>query len=146
MLLRITALAVSATAAAPSPALRVAALAAVTTAAAPPFITSKELRPAARRVQDFAECPVLTKIKKDDCGDVKDFEALPFCSDACLCKLRGNQIYGAFVLNHPVVLHAIDATPARWRGDAGSPPLDRARTAASSPRNDLVKNCARHTG
>ena len=43
---------------------------------------------------------MLTKIKKDDCGDVKDFEALPFCSDACLCKLRGNQIYGAFVLNH----------------------------------------------
>ena len=31
-------------------------------------------------------------------------------------------------------LHAIDATPARWRGDAGSSPLDRARTAASSPR------------
>ena len=48
MLLRVlTALA----AAAPSPALRVAALAAVTTAAAPPFITSKELRPAARRTQ-----------------------------------------------------------------------------------------------
>jgi len=36
--------------------------------------------------------------------------------------------------------HAIDATPARWRGDAGSSPLDRARTAAPSPRNDLVKN------
>ena len=52
MLLRITALAVVAgAAAAPSPALRVTALAAVTTAAAPPFITSKELRPAARRVQ-----------------------------------------------------------------------------------------------
>ena len=32
--------------------------------------------------------------------------------------------YGAFVLNHRVVLHAIDATPARWRGDAGSSPLD----------------------
>ena len=29
-----------------------------------------------------------------------------------------------------VVLHAIDAAPARWRGDAGSSPLDRARTAA----------------
>ena len=38
-----------------------------------------------------------------------------------------------------VVLHAIDATPARWRGDAGSSPLDRARTAVPSPRNDLVK-------
>ena len=32
-------------------------------------------------------------------------------------------------LNHRVDLHAIDATPARWRGTA---PLDRARTAASS--------------
>jgi hypothetical protein len=31
-----------------------------------------------------------------------------------------SNFYGAFVLNHRVVLHAIDATPARWRGDAGS--------------------------
>ena len=30
------------------------------------------------------------------------------------------------VLNHRVFLHAIDATPARWRGDAGSSPLDGA--------------------
>ena len=52
MLLRITALAVAASAmAAPSPALRVAALAAVTTATGPPFATSKELRPAARRTK-----------------------------------------------------------------------------------------------
>ena len=59
-----------------------------------------------------------------------------------------SKFYGAFVLNHRVVIHAIDATPAQWRGDAGSPPLDRARTAASSPRNDLVKIvvCTRHTG
>ena len=28
--------------------------------------------------------------------------------------------YGAFVLNRRVVLHAIDATPARWRGVAGT--------------------------
>ena len=55
-----------------------------------------------------------------------------------------SKFYGAFVLNHGVVLHAIDATPARWRGDAGSSPLDRARSAASSPRNDLVKNCRVH--
>ena len=52
--------------------------------------------------------------------------------------------YGAFVLNRRVYLHAIDATPARWRGDAGSSPLDGASTAASSPRNDLVKNCRAH--
>jgi hypothetical protein len=30
-----------------------------------------------------------------------------------------SKFYGAFVLNHRVVLHAIDATPARWHGDAG---------------------------
>jgi hypothetical protein len=59
-------------------------------------------------------------------------------------SLCGNQIDGAFVLNRRVDLHAIDATPARWRGDAGSSPLDGASTAASSPRNDLVKNCRVH--
>ena len=63
-------------------------------------------------------------------------------ADVALCVEI--KFYGAFVLNHRVVLHAIDATPARWRGDAGSSPLDRARTAASSPRNDLVKNCRVH--
>ena len=42
-----------------------------------------------------------------------------------------SKFYGAFVLNHRVVLHAIDATPARWRGDADSSPLDGASTAAS---------------
>ena len=42
-----------------------------------------------------------------------------------------SKFYGAFVLNHRVDLHAVDATPARWRGDAGSPPLDRTSTAAS---------------
>ena len=47
-----------------------------------------------------------------------------------LCELDGimcptvwkSKFYGAFVLNRRVVLHAIDATPARWR-------------AASSPSN-----------
>merc|ERR1711991_835097 len=34
--------------------------------------------------------------------------------------------------------------PARWRGGAGSSPLDGASTAASSPRNDLVKNYRVH--
>ena len=54
MLLRITGLAVVAAA-----------------AAAPPFVTATALRPAARGLQDFAECPVLTKIKKDDCTGVE---------------------------------------------------------------------------
>ena len=44
-----------------------------------------------------------------------------------------SNIYGAFVLNHRVDLHAIDAPPARWRGDDGSSSLDGASTAASSP-------------
>ena len=35
-------------------------------------------------------------------------------------------------LNHCVDLHAIDATPARWRGNAGSSPLDGASTADDS--------------
>ena len=42
---------------------------------------------------------------------------------------------------HP---HAIDATPARRRGDVGSSPLDGASAATSSPRNDLVKNYRVH--
>ena len=37
-------------------------------------------------------------------------------------------------------LHAIDATPARWRGDVGSSPLDGASAATSSPK------CTRYTG
>ena len=49
------------------------------------------------------------------------------------------KFYGAFVLNRCGDIHAIDATPARWRGDAGSSPLDRARTAASSPRNECTR-------
>jgi hypothetical protein len=53
-----------------------------------------------------------------------------------------SKCYDTSVLNLRVDLHAIDATPARWRGDAGSSPLDGASTAASSPRNDFVKNCA----
>ena len=38
-----------------------------------------------------------------------------------------SKFYGAFVLNHRVVLHAIDATPARCRSDAGSSPLECTR-------------------
>ena len=43
-----------------------------------------------------------------------------------------SKFYGAFVLNRRVVLHAIFMISARRRGDAGSSPLDRTRTAASS--------------
>ena len=57
-----------------------------------------------------------------------------------------SKFHGAFVLNRRVVLHAIDATPARWRGDAGSSPLDGADTAASSPRNAPDTLVDFHTG
>ena len=39
-----------------------------------------------------------------------------------------SKFYGAFLLNRRVDLHAIDATPARWRGGVGSSPLDGAST------------------
>ena len=55
-----------------------------------------------------------------------------------------NQIYGAFVLDRRVDLHAIDATPARWRGDARFLTARRSSAAASSPRNDLVENYRVH--
>ena len=54
------------------------------------------------------------------------------------------KFYGAFVLNRRVVLHAIDATLARWRGDAFSSPLDGASTAASSGAPDTLVDF--HTG
>ena len=41
-------------------------------------------------------------------------------------------------LNHD--LHAIDATPARWRAPGGLSPLDSVSTVAFSPWKDLVKN------
>ena len=55
------------------------------------------------------------------------------CASSKYKYLCGNQIYG-------VHLHAIDATPARRRGGAGFSPLDGARAAVSSPRDDFVNN------
>ena len=55
-----------------------------------------------------------------------------------------SKFHGAFVLNRRAVLHAIDATPARWLGDADSSPLDGTSAATPSPRHDLVKNCRVH--
>ena len=52
-------------------------------------------------------------------------------------KPSGNSLAATYV-EIKISRRAIDATPARWRGDAGSSPLDGASTAASSPRNDLV--------
>ena len=50
----------------------------------------------------------------------------------------------AAVAASSVARHAIDATPAGWRGDADSSPLNRPSTTASSPRNDFVKNYQVH--
>ena len=79
-------------------------------------------------------------------GALSKGEAAPFCKKWAKLDERSRKqlvescvkikIYGAFVLNRRVVLHAIGATPARRRGDAAPPP--------SSPRNDLVKNCRVH--
>ena len=69
--------------------------------------------------------------------NAKSVQATPASCAVCQPVWK-SKFYGAFVLNHRVVLHAIDATPARRRGGVNSSPLDRARTAASSPRNDLV--------
>jgi hypothetical protein len=55
-----------------------------------------------------------------------------------------SKFHGAFVLNRRVDLHAIDATPARRRGRVGLSRRGSASTAASSPRNDLVKNYGVH--
>ena len=48
------------------------------------------------------------------------------------------------MLNHRIVLHAIDVTPARWRGDAGCSPLDGTSAATPSPCTDTLVDF--HTG
>jgi len=56
-------------------------------------------------------------------------------------KLCGNQNFTArstFVLHRRVDLHAIDAMPARWRGGAGSSPLDGASTARPRHRREMT--------
>ena len=77
---------------------------------------------------------------------LKSVHGLLFAVSASVSAAMGVQLcenqkfYGAFVLNRRVDLHAIEATPARRRGGVDSSPLDGASTAASSSRNDLVKN------
>ena len=67
-------------------------------------------------------------------------------STAWLRTCGKSKFYGAFVLNHRVVLHAIDAMPARWRGDADS--SRRAPDAlvdfhtGSDPAGDVAPRCA----
>ena len=49
-----------------------------------------------------------------------------------------SKFYGAFVLNRRVDLHAIDATPNRWRGGAGSSPLVSTQVAFSFVTTDAI--------
>ena len=45
----------------------------------------------------------------------------------CMSSSAAIDVRGAFVVTPYVDLHAIDATPARWRGDAGSSPPERSQ-------------------
>ena len=63
--------------------------------------------------------------------------------DLLAVHLCGNQ-NSRRVLNRRVYLHAIDATPARWRGGVGLSPLDSVSMAVMSPRNDFVMNYRAH--
>jgi hypothetical protein len=57
-----------------------------------------------------------------------------------LVGVSGGEELGPVKKSNVAALFAIDAMPARRRGDAGSSPLDGASTAAPSPSNDVVKN------
>ena len=103
----------------------------------------EEARKAATAVYD--DSPIVAKAYASETREATfdDVAALDVVPERPLMQFQlsrpvwKSKFYGAFVLNRRVNLHAIDAMPARWRGDAGSSPLERARTAASSPRNDL---------
>jgi len=97
---------------------------------------------AKRRCYDCADASDQASVGDGQCDAANNVSPCWDGSDLC-----GNQILRNVLLNRCVYLHAIDATHARWRGDAGSSPLDGASMAASLPRNDIVKSyCTRHTG
>merc|ERR1712100_420043 len=71
-----------------------------------------------------AQLDAIMKRADEDDNCVIDYDE--FVKEApCCVEIK---LYGAFDL------HAIDATPARWRSDAGFSPLDGASTAASCTR------------
>ena len=72
-----------------------------------------------------AVCEHLNKKLDDDkAGRAMRLRDFTLAARALSGTVWKSKFYGAIVLNHRVVLHAIDATPARWRGDAGSSPLE----------------------
>ena len=89
-----------------------------------PLATDDEVATFERRARRFTR-----RLGPLSLGRLVDDRQRPILWYACDTVWK-SKFYGSFVLNHRVVLHAIDATPARWRGDAGSSPLDRARSAA----------------
>ena len=78
--------------------------------------SGKRTRPVFNRWKRPCSVPFVASARK---------ESVPFetVTSADLCEIQ----------NLRRVLHAIDATPARWRGAAGPSPLDGASAAASSP-------------
>ena len=87
-------------------------------------------------IESFRTPKQWAKMEREHANDKRKW-TLTRSNVTALSPVWKSKFYGAFVLNHRVVLHAIDATPARWRGGARSSPLDRARTASS---------CTRRTG
>ena len=129
---------------------RAARRAAVASAAAPRRCTARRTSTVGdnRVVRLQTEDPRMSKIvihngvvytSGQTAGDAGD--CVKAQTEATLAKVDAcveSSLRRVFVLNRRVHLHAIDATPARWRGVVGSSPLDGARAATSSPRNDLV--------
>ena len=84
-----------------------------------PLATDDEVATFERRARRFTR-----RLGPLSLGRLVDDRQRPILWYACDTVWK-SKFYGAFVLNHRVILHAIDATPARWRGDAGTPPLDQ---------------------
>ena len=59
-----------------------------------------------------------------------DSEGVPLHAFGRVAACVEIKILRRVLLNHRADLNAIDATPARWRGDVGSPPLDGASADA----------------
>ena len=66
----------------------------------------------------------LTKATRLFQGQVEGSESVATLKDGTLLTVDKYGLVRTCVLNRRVVLHAIDAPPARWRGDADSSPLE----------------------
>ena len=119
---------------------------------AAPTRASNELQPPAPAPSGAAT----TTVTRADLSQGSEPSFPPACRRRCLGHglvdvgeqpVWKSKFYGAFVLNHRVVLHAIDATPLDGVAMTVPRRSTEPRAAASSPRNDLVKNpagCTQH--